>query len=97
MTTALHWRSLQAPSGRREVKGTELAQAIVPGTNSRFAVCEAVALDAEGNRGVNYRLRDADTVSDADLRMGRRPKIVGVYETPEDAVTAALKMMETEQ
>jgi len=58
------------------VKGTELAQAIVPGTRSRFAIVEVRALGADRMPDVTYRVRDAETVSDADVRAGKRPAVV---------------------
>lgn len=93
-TLTFSWNALPYAPGKRGVKGTELAQAIVPHTQSRFAVCETVALDGDGNHTTVYRLRDAHTVSDADIRNCVRPKIVGVFPSPEDAACAAYELME---
>lgn len=73
----LSWRTI-TPSNNPKftVKGTELAQAIVPGTNSRFAIVEVRTIDADRFLSVTYYVRDAKTVSDAEVRDGIKPKIV---------------------
>lgn len=78
----LNWRVLVSsydPS--YTVKGTELAVAFVKG--SRFAIYEVRALEpapaGSPNRyelSLRYRVRDALTVSDAEVRLGTRPRIV---------------------
>jgi hypothetical protein len=88
---SLNWRSLPYDPAKFLVKGTEIAQAIVPGTLSRFAIVETRALDASRMPALVYRLRDAATVSDAQVKVGERPHIVGVYAEPDQAVAAALE------
>ncbi len=83
---SLDWHSLPYPAGADLCKGTELAQAIVPGTHSRFAVVETRTREADGFPGVCYRVRDAATVSDADVRDGKRPAIVARFDNANDAV-----------
>jgi len=87
---SLAWRSLPYDPAKFLVKGTEIAQAIVPGTLSRFAIVETRALDETRVPTLVYRLRDAQTVSDAEIKAGHRPRIVGVFDEPEKAVDAAL-------
>lgn len=88
---SLSWRSLPYSSGSFFTKGTELAVAIVPGTLSRFAIYETRGgRDAEGHSTLVYRLRDAATVTLEDVRAGKRPRIVGVFDEPEQAIKAAL-------
>jgi hypothetical protein len=93
MIAVLSWRPLPYDPARARIKGTEFAQAIVPGTLSRFAICETRALAADGSPDMLYRLRDAQTVSDADVARGIRPHVVGVYKDPQSAVSAALQMV----
>lgn len=95
--TKLNWHSLPYDASKVLVKGTELAQAIIPGTRSRFAVVETRSMEADGTPGLLYRLRDAETVSDADVAKGIRPHIVGVFPTAEEAVAQALAMCPKEE
>lgn len=79
------------------VKGTELANAIIPGFRSRFQLCEHRTLVA-ASPGSQYRyeydreyvIRDAEAINDADVKAGKRPPIIGRYPTMDDA-TAALE------
>lgn len=91
--SGLDWRSLPYKSGADLVKGTELAVALVPGTLSRFAIYETRGIDEARLPCLVYRLRDAETVSDADVRQGVRPRIVGTYAEPEQAISAALSLV----
>lgn len=83
---ALDWRSLPYPAGADLIKGTALAQAIVPGTRSRFAVVEVRTREADGFPGVRYSVRDAHTVSDADIRDGKTPREVARFDGVIEAV-----------
>lgn len=65
------------------VKGTRLAQAAY-GWNSRFAIVEIRTMDF----GVRYGIADAETVSDADVKAGKRPEIVKNFDTLEECVEA---------
>ncbi len=72
----LSWRTITSSRNPKfSVKGTELSVALA-GKNSRFAIYEIRRLDADSLPDVFYRVRDADTVSDQDVREGTRPKIV---------------------
>lgn len=75
---ALQWQSRWTPAldAKWLVKGTVLTTAYVPGTHHRFLLEEVRALEADGSHTVLYRLRDAATVSDADVRAGRYSKPV---------------------
>lgn len=91
----LEWRSLPYDPSKFLVVGTEIAAAYVPGTLSRFAVVETRGHPHDNYAGdVRYALRDAETVSDADVRAGRRPKMVGWFDTPDEAVEFALSSLE---
>lgn len=73
----MNWRTIthsQSPSFM--VKGTELARAVLPNCRSRFCVYEVRCLDADRQPDVFFRLRDAETVSDEDVRSGARPRVV---------------------
>ena len=73
----LNWRTVtHSQSSKFLVKGTELSNAIVPGTSSRFQLCEIRSYDADKNADRRYAVRDAATVSDEDVRNGVRPRIV---------------------
>lgn len=50
--------------------------ATVPGTLSRFQICEIRAYDADGHADRRYAIRDASTVTDAQVREGKRSQIV---------------------
>lgn len=73
----LTWRTIvSSRDPKYTVKGTELACAAVPNTMHRFAVYEVRTLEADGGLGVKYRIRDAQTVTDSEVRAGVRPRIV---------------------
>ena len=73
----LHWHPLVTSYDQKFlVKGTELSMAIVPGHRSRFAIIEVRCLDADGHSDRLYRIRDAETVTDDEVRMRVRPHIV---------------------
>jgi hypothetical protein len=82
MGAALSWRTVtHSQSDRFLVAGTELSKAIVPGTLSRFQLCEIRTYDRGEDfpHGRRYAIRDAATVSDADVREGKRPAIVASF------------------
>lgn len=82
----LNWRNV-TPSNSTKflVKGTELNVALC-GPLSRFQICEVRAYDAERNADREYVVRDAHTVSDADVRAGKRPAIVARFTDEYDAI-----------
>lgn len=84
---SLEWRSLPYERSKFLVVGTEIAAAFVPGTLSRFAIVEIRGyprLDGPGD--VYYAVRDAATVSDDDVRAGKRAKVVNRFADPDAAV-----------
>jgi hypothetical protein len=82
----LDWRTkVSSMDPKFMVKGTELATAMC-GQNGRFQICEVRALDADRMPGVRYRVRDALTVSDQDVRDGKRSEIVQDVATLDEAV-----------
>lgn len=73
----LNWQTITGSlDPRYMVKGTELAQAILPGNHCRFALVEVRCYDADRNSDVTYRVRDAETVTDAEVKSGTRPRVV---------------------
>lgn len=91
--TRLDWRSTAESSGPRAlIKGTELARAIVPGTHSRFQICAVRAWDEVSSTmtGEVYQIRDAATVSDAQVRDGIRSKVVAIFGDQDEAIKFAL-------
>jgi len=90
--TGFNWRTV-TPSREPSfmVRGTELSVAIVPGFNSRFQLCE-IRTVSRGDDGMEYDreyvVRDADTVTDADVREKIRPKIIGKFPTLDAALEA---------
>lgn len=89
VSAGLSWRSVYAPD-KFLVKGTELSVALVPGTQSRFQVCEVRSYGADRQPDRVYYLRDANTVTDAEVAAGVRPKVVGRFTDEEAACLAAL-------
>lgn len=79
MVAYLEWRTVtHSQSDKFLVRGTEITNAIVPGTLSRFQICEIRTYDRGDPfpHGRKYAIRDAATVSDAQVRDGKRPEIV---------------------
>lgn len=68
------------------VKGTELNQAIVPGYLSRYAIVEVRTYDADRHADRGYSIRDANTVSDADVKAGKKPKQIAFFNFEDDAL-----------
>ena len=84
----LTWRPV-TPSNSPKflVKGTELNTMIVPGTLSRFQICEVRTYDADRHADRGYVVRDADTVTDAQVAKGIRPSIVARFDDELAALT----------
>lgn len=86
MSVALNWRAV---AGSRHpqflVKGTELSNALC-GRNSRFQICEIRFRDAEGYPDCWYAVRDAEAVSDAEVKAGKRPPIVSRFRGLDEAL-----------
>lgn len=72
----LNWRTLTpSKSPRFTLRGAELSFALC-GPQSRFAVYEVRCTDDRGELDREYVVRDADLVSDAELRAGKRPPVI---------------------
>lgn len=83
----MNWRNVTPSNSTRFfVKGTELNNAIVPGTLSRFQICEIRCYDHERQADRRYAVRDAETVSDAQIHKGKRPEIVKWFDDENSAV-----------
>lgn len=94
----LDWKTItNSRDNRFMVRGTELSIAIVPDTAHRFQLCE-IRTVARGDDGMEYdreyAVRDAHSVSDADVRNRVRPHIVARFETEDEAVSWCRQQME---
>ena len=86
----LNWRTVtHSRDAKFLVRGTELSIAIVPNTLHRFQLCE-IRTVSRGDEGFEhdreYAVRDAYTVSDADVAARVRPKIVARFPTEAEAL-----------
>ena len=89
----LSWRSMPYGKDQFFVKGTVLAQAIVPGTGHRFAIREVRGgRDDKGFSTLRYGLADAATVSDVEVRDGILPRVVFWADEPDDCIAKALSL-----
>lgn len=84
------WRSI-TPSTYPAfmVKGTELSFGIVPDTCHRFGISEVRAFVMEHGKLVPdriYRVRDAESVTDEEVRNRVRPRIVATFTTEAEAL-----------
>lgn len=87
----LQWRTLTPSTSRAaDIKGAELAAAIIPGALSRFQLIAIRAYDAERMPDQVYMVRDADTVTDAQVREGVRPAIVWRGKSEEEGIAWAM-------
>ena len=82
----LYWRTTNYDRSRFLVDGTELATAIVPGTLSRYQLCEIRCRGKGGHPDRRIAVRDAATVSDEDVRNGKRPRIAAWFDTVDEAI-----------
>lgn len=82
--SALRWRTMvRDRDASFFVKGTELANAIVPGTSHRFMLCEVRAYPTGNYQEPDreYLVRDAHGVSDAQVAERVRPPVVSRHPT----------------
>jgi hypothetical protein len=81
------WRNV-TPSNHPKffVNGTELNTLLVPGTNSRYQLCEIRCRGADGFPDRRYAVRDAATVTDAQVREGKRSEIVAWFDHEDSAL-----------
>lgn len=85
----LDWHTITAGNDpKRWVKGCELESCIPSGFLSRFRIVSVRIYDADRNADVRYSVRDAATVTDAEVKAGKAPRSVGEFPTLEDALTA---------
>ena len=75
-TTALEWRMTDVPAEKRRVKGTILARAIFPVENCRWAVEEVQMYDEQRLPLPLFRVRDAMSLTDAEIRANKLPDVV---------------------
>lgn len=81
----LNWQTITPSSSPRFlIRGTEMAAALC-GHWNRFQIVETRTYDGQ-HSGTRYDVRDAATVSDADVKAGKRPAIVAWFDNPDDAV-----------
>ena len=83
----LNWKSITpSNSPKFMVTGTELNQAIVPGFNGRYAIVEVRRYDEDRHADRGYSIRDAETISDEDIRNGKKPKQIAYFKYEDDAI-----------
>ena len=84
--SSMNWRTV-TPSNHAQflVKGTELSTAIY-GQHSRFQICEIRCMGDDGFHDRHYYVRDAATVTLAQVADGKRPEIVGRFVTLDGAM-----------
>lgn len=90
----LYWRSLPYAPHKFMVVGTELSQAIVPNCNSRYAIVEVRRYDENRQADRGYSIRDAATVSDEDIRNGKRPKQIAYFKYEDAAIEFLKKLLD---
>jgi hypothetical protein len=96
----LEWRSLPYEHSKFFVVGTEIAAAYVSGTLSRFAIIETRGHprteDGKSVPGdVYYRVRDAATVRDEQVRAGKRAEVVARFDCCDEAIEWCLGQLAT--
>lgn len=80
--TGLEWRSLcSSRDPKYMVKGTRLAQAIVPSTRSRFAIVQIRQINS-----FVYAVTDAETITIKQAMNGENPKTVATFNDEEKAI-----------
>lgn len=87
------WRSLVSSSDPKfMVKGTELSVCLSFGRRSRFAVYEVRCFTGADRMPDRYfRIRDAEGISDADVKLGKRPPVVATCDTEDQVYKAIVK------
>lgn len=88
------WRSLVSSNDPKfMVKGTELSVCLTYGKRSRFAVYEVrTFIGAERMPDRYFRIRDAEAISDADVKAGKRPPVVATCDTEDDVYRAIIRL-----
>jgi hypothetical protein len=96
----LRWHSRIGENHRLfMVEGTELACAVVPNTSHRFVLCELRTFVRENDHLVPDRIiaiRDAASVSDAEVAKRIRPRIVARFAGVDDALAYCRKEAEVD-
>ncbi len=97
----MEWRTI-CPSNdpKHLIRGTELESCIPPGFLSRFRIVSVRTVNRKHSSEVlggryleydcRYRVYDAATVTDAEVRAGITPRSIGEFDTLE-AVAAAIE------
>lgn len=85
---SLNWRSSEYDPSKVLHRGTELATSLC-GAHSRFQICDVRAYDPDSKTytGHTYAVRDAATVTLAQVADGVRPSVVGWFEDLDEAIT----------
>lgn len=85
----MQWRSVTPSNDRRFlVSGTELNNMLVPGLRSRYQLCEIRSYDrTTGFHDRRYAVRDAATVTDEQVRAGKRSEIVAWFDHEDAALS----------
>lgn len=91
----LYWKSLPYSRDKFMVVGTELSQAIVPGCNSRYAIVEVRRYDENKQADRRYSIRDAATVTDEDVKNGKRPKQIASFNYEDEAIEYCKKLLDS--
>ena len=91
MSAPLEWRTLPYEPSQYLVVGTEIAAAFVPGTLSRFVIIETRGYPRKENGrtvagDVYYRVSDAATVTDDEVREGKRAEVVARFDGVDEAL-----------
>lgn len=81
------WRNVTPSNDSRfMVQGTELNNMIVPGLHARYQLCEIRSYDAKRMPDRRYAVRDAATVTDEQVREGKRSQIVAWFDYEDQAL-----------
>jgi hypothetical protein len=86
----LDWRTLSKSNDPKHlVRGTEIESCIPPGFLSRFRIVSVRTVNRSGKfveYDCKYRVYDAGTVTDAEVKEGIAPKSIGEFATLDDAL-----------
>ena len=85
----LDWRTIRnSRDPKFMVKGHELESCIPSGFLSRFRIVSVRTYDVDRYADVFYRVYDAETVTDADVRAGKFSQPVANFDTLEETLAA---------
>jgi hypothetical protein len=90
----LEWKTITPSNHHRYmVVGCEIDQAIVPNCLSRYAIVMVRRYDSERNADLGYSIRDANTITDEDIRNGKRPKQIAYFLYEDEAIEFIKKLL----